>query len=523
MQPAPRFLALLVSAPLAAQTPAVWEMVGSPGISDGSGICCQIEVAPDGVPWVAFQDQSVPSIPCSVMRFQGGTWTYAGGKANASNGQAWYNKLAFDAAGRPYLACRDYSAGGRVSVRSFTSATNQWSNVGPSGSSAGEAHYTDIVIAPDGSPTVIYADRTTTPADRATSLVFQGGTWHALGSAGFSPSGAGYPTLDVDAQGQVYAAFSDAGVPDLAIGAGKASVMRYDAGSGNWSFVGARGFSPNGALNLTLALDRQGLPWVAYYLWHASIVVMRFDGTAWLQVGGSASGPDAPEVQTEGWRQWLSIDFDSQNVPYVAYQRWMNGNRAAVRRWNGTAWAAVGNLGFSAGAADYLSLAIGPDDVPYVVFRDAATGQRVTVMRYAPSPQPYCVGVVNSQGCLPTINVLGTASLSGSDPVWITASNVVSHRSGLLLYGDGPDMAPLFGGVLCLRSPFRRGGVADSGGTPGVADCSGVLQRDFGPTLRSGQPMFFAGTRLFAQFYYRDSQNPNGPGLTDGVRFDVVP
>jgi hypothetical protein len=522
MQRLPLLVGLLVSTPLVAQRPH-WGIVDHPAVSDGSGICCQIEIAPDGTPWIAFQDQSLPSIRCSVMRLQDGAFVYAGGKGNASNGQAWYNKLAFDASGRPYLACRDYSAGGRVSVRTYDAATDAWSNVGPPGSSAGEAHYTDIAIAPDGTPTVVYADRTTTPADRTTSLSFHGGAWQTLGTVGFSPSGAGYPSIDVDAQGVVHAAFSDAGMPDTSSGTGRASVMRYDAASASWSFVGVRGFSPHGTLNLTLAIDRLGQPWVAYYVWHSSIVVMRFDGTSWVQVGGSAAGGDAPEVQTEGWRQWLSIDFDSQNAPYVAYQRWNHGNRAAVRRWDGTSWAPVGNLGFSAGAADYLALAIGPEDVPYVVFRDASLGQKVTVMRHAPSPQTYCSGVVSSLGCLPSIAVSGDPSLSGTGPFWITATNVISHRTGILLYSDLPDRVPFAGGgALCLRSPVLRAGVVDSGGIPGAWDCSGVLRRDFGPTLRSGHPMFTAGARIFAQYYYRDHQNPNGPGLSNGVRFEVL-
>ncbi len=131
-----------------------------------------------------------------MLAYRHGGWGYVGAQSSASNGQAWYNKLAFDAADHVYLACRDYAASGRISIRTFDPALGFWTNVGPGGSSAGEAHYTDIVIAPDGAPTVIYADRTTTPADEATALVFRNGLWQWLGGPGFSGAGAGFPSLD---------------------------------------------------------------------------------------------------------------------------------------------------------------------------------------------------------------------------------------------------------------------------------------------------------------------------------------
>jgi hypothetical protein len=322
-----------------------------PAISDGSGICCQIAISPAGAPAIAFQDQSLAGIPASVLCFENGAWHYEGPKGSASVGQAWYTRIAFSRAGELLLACRDYASSGRISVRRYGASTDSWSSVGPNGSSALEAHYTDIALAPDGTPIVVYSDHSTTPLDKATAMSFYGGFWHLLAGFGFSSSTAAYTTLDIDAAGTIYAAFSDSNAYDPGTGAGRATVMRYDPASDAWSPVGTPGFSPHGALNLSLKLDRDGTPWIAYYRWHAELVVMRFDGASWVRVGGSAAGGDVPEVQSEGWRQWLSLTFDSQNLPYVAYQRANDANRAAVRRWDGAAWTEVGNLGFSAGAA----------------------------------------------------------------------------------------------------------------------------------------------------------------------------
>ncbi len=509
---------------LRAQGSANWEFVGAPSISAAGGICCQIAVASDGTPYVSFQDQSTGDIRASVLRFQGGGWSYVGAPRTASVGQAWYNKLALAANGQLYLTCRDYAAGGRLSLRRFDAGANAWFSVGPNGSSPGEAHWTDVAVGPNGEPVVIFADRTTSPIDGATAMRYRAGNWYFLGTFGFSGSTASFPSIAVDGGNAIYAGFSDVNYYDAGTGTGRASVKRFDELTGTWNFVGAPGFSPEGASNMTLAIDRNGAPWIAYYVWHSRIVVMRFDGSAWQRVGVSGSGLDRPEVQTEGWRQWLSLDFDSQDAPYVSYQRWDDGNRAAVRRFDGSDWVPVGALGFTAGGADYLSMAVGPDDVPYVVFRDAANATRVSVMRFAPSPHVYCAAVVNSLGCLPQISARGTPSATSPTPFWIRATSVISHRGGVLLYSSGPDRVPFNGGVLCLRAPLHRGGGVNSGGASPAIDCTGVLERDFNEILRtSSSPDLAPGQRVFAQFYYRDQHNPAGPGLTDAVSFEIEP
>jgi hypothetical protein len=141
-----------------------------------------------------------------------------------------------------------------------------------------------------------------------------------------------------------------------------------------------------------------------------------------------------------------------------------------------------------------MSMAIAADDVPYVVFRDAANLQRVGVMRYAPSPHVYCTAVVNSLGCTPQISVEGTPSASSTAPFLVRATNVISHRSGLLLYSTAAERAPFAGGgFLCLREPLHRGGVVGSGGAGPGADCTGVLERDFNELIRHGYPELVPG------------------------------
>ena len=51
-------------------------------------------------------------------------------------------------------------------------------------------------------------------------------------------------------------------------------------------------------------------------------------------------------------------------------------------KFDGTNWVNVGNAGFSAGVADYTSLAITSDGTPYVAYRDGGNSGEATVMSY---------------------------------------------------------------------------------------------------------------------------------------------
>jgi hypothetical protein len=49
--------------------------------------------------------------------------------------------------------------------------------------------------------------------------------------------------------------------------------------------------------------------------------------------------------------------------------------------YNGTSWVNVGNAGFTAGAATWISLAFN-GSTPYVAYTDYGNGDKTTVMAY---------------------------------------------------------------------------------------------------------------------------------------------
>jgi hypothetical protein len=76
----------------------------------------------------------------------------------------------------------------------------------------------------------------------------------------------------------------------------------------------------------------------------------------------------------------ISIAFNN-NTPYLAYTEGSNGNKATVKKFDGTNWVTVGNAGFSAGSAPYTNIVFN-GNTPYVAFRDVGNNNRTTVMKF---------------------------------------------------------------------------------------------------------------------------------------------
>ena len=99
-----------------------------------------------------------------------------------------------------------------------------------------------------------------------------------------------------------------------------------------------------------------------------------FGNPAWQAVGTAGFSAGVADYQ--------SLAFAPDGTPYVAYTDSSNGSKTTVRRFNGTTWDAVGGAGFSAGESISPSLAFAPDGTPYVAYQDFSNGEKTTVMRF---------------------------------------------------------------------------------------------------------------------------------------------
>ncbi len=253
-----------------------WQVVGTAGFSAGGADYQSLAFAPDGTPYVAYQDRG-NGRKTTVMRFDGTAWQVVG-TAGFSAGGADYQSLAFAPDGTPYVAYSDSGNGVRTTVMRFDGAT--WEAVGTAGFSAGGASYQSLAFAPDGTPYVAYQDVGNT--SMTTVMRWNGTAWQVVGTAGFSAFDAFYQSLAFAPDGTPYVAYTDNG------NGSKTTVMRFDGTA--WQTVGTAGFSADAADYQSLAFAPDGTPYVAYkdYGNSSKTTVMRLIGTASAPTGLAA-------------------------------------------------------------------------------------------------------------------------------------------------------------------------------------------------------------------------------------------
>jgi hypothetical protein len=171
-------------------------------------------------------------------------------------------------------------------------------------------------------------------------------TWKLVGPSGFSGS-AIYPLLSFHGT-TPYVSFGDCD------NGTKATVMKWSGGT--WTVLGSRGFSAGQVNRTSLALDTNGVPYVAFQdqTTHQA-VVMRYSNsgaTGWELVGAADFSPSAMGGV-------FSLALDSHDVPYLAFCDSASGYAAAVMKHTGsgaTGWQLVGAIGISSGQANGVSL-----------------------------------------------------------------------------------------------------------------------------------------------------------------------
>ena len=318
------------------------------------------------------------------------------------------------------------------------------------------------------------------PADGVTTA-----QWAPVGAPGFSAGGTHYISLALDKQARPYVAYKD-----LA-SSYKVTVMRFDGGA--WQPVGTPGFSGGEVDRTSLVLDRQGTPYVAYTDHLAQgdwATVLRFDGSAWRPVGMpgfSVKNAGAP-----------SLALDGQGMPWAAYSDGGYGYKASVMRFDGSVWVPVGAPGFSAGAAGAINLALGRQGTPYVAYLDVAYGRRATVMRFDGSAwQPVGTpGIAGEQGDYISL------ALDEQDTPYVAFQDQAHGWGATVMRFDGsvwqPVGAPGFAGAGYISLALDGQGIPYVASMDGAADFKATVMRFNGSTWQvEGTPGFSAGAAYY--------------------------
>ncbi|MBW7876280.1 MAG: cadherin repeat domain-containing protein [Candidatus Cloacimonetes bacterium] len=290
-------------------------------------------------PWVGFVDGANGN-RATVMQFDGGSWTGVGA-AGFSSSPAQFS-FALSPTSTPYVAYSNSSSGtSRISVQKYDGTT--WIFVGDTyirQESDVSMDFPAIAIAPDGAPYVLYRHNQAGVHEQVASVMkYDGTTWAQVGIIGFSGSSGTHniydPFITVRADGVPVISYRDRGSP----GFDRASVLYFDGVS--WEPFGQLGLSEGGAMDVKVALDSKGWPWVSYkeQIYADSAVVKRFDGSSWLPVG-------APAI-TDGSADFLHIAITSEDVPLIAYRQAGNSKPAVKMAESFLRYVVAENSSFS--------------------------------------------------------------------------------------------------------------------------------------------------------------------------------
>lgn len=162
--------------------------------------------------------------------------------------------------------------------------------------------------------------------------------------------------------------------------------------------------------------------------------------------------------------------------------------------------------------------------VPRKLTAFTSSYQALDDIRLEPLAEVYCQPKVASNGCIPSISVVGVPSLTVGVRFLVKAQQVVSSKPGILIHSKQAAAVPFMGGTLCLGGTVTRSALMNSGGSGSPPyDCTGTFAYNFDQVLQSaGAGGFQVGDNAYAQYWFRDPQDAFGAGLSDAVRFEIV-
>lgn len=298
-----------------------------------------------------------------IRRFNTGIWQYVSGTVGFANSS--YLQVKSDLNGIPYVGSLENGTTARPTIKKFNGAN--WEKIDVSNVNPGRIKSFSFAIGQDNLPIMAYGD--INYGQRATVLRYNGSNWSAFGPPGMSDNFITNSGLVVDNQNTPILAYIER---NATTGKYEISVRRFNGST--WDYLGAKGFavSSPSSVPIPIVLDKNEVPYIAYTASENGykIVVARFDGTQWVNVGDFPNSPS----------YYPSLAFDSNNELFISYQQ---GSGIAIRHFDGTNWIPVGNGSSSYSSAMYTSLVFDSNDIPYVGFTTQSFGLkgRPTVLK----------------------------------------------------------------------------------------------------------------------------------------------
>ena len=192
--------------------------------------------------------------------------------------------------------------------------------------------------------------------------------WIQLGT-GLNKNQTSQPSMAFDRNGNLFLAYTDQSTPQ-----NKATLKKFDGQT--WTTISSQ-FTPGQAQFIKLQLDSADVPYVAFQEPHPvtkKITVMKYNGTGWDTIGarGFATADfNNPELS-------FSINR-SNNMLVIAYRENTTG-KASVKLFppSSSAWMQNGNASMTEGDATKLTLSSQGD---YLAFSNGFRGGKLSVIK----------------------------------------------------------------------------------------------------------------------------------------------
>jgi len=312
-----------------------------------------------------------------------------------------------------------------------------------------------ITIDHNDTPYVAY-----TYSNQPSVMKYNGSSWEYVGNANFTTGVWASFNLAINSQGIPYVAYQE----DSSHGY-LATSMAYN-GIDTWEVVGQQGFggvTGESTYDVSLAIDNDDIPHVIYSKKDYS--TFNYMAIVYRYAYGSWSYDSAVSSADEGARSDI-ITVAKNNVIYIAYKSGKNSNKLTVKRKQSGSygWSLVGSSGFSVGGVDYISLATDSNSIPYVAFQDISENSKATVMKYNDNNNTWTI--VGQAGFTPGSAKDISLAIDGSDTLYIAYATNEPGDISVMKY-NGSDWVNVGNANFVNGLMYRTTSLAiDSKGTP---------------------------------------------------------
>lgn len=223
----------------------------------------------------------------------------------------------------------------------------------------------DAAIDNDNVPYVFFND--TPGTNNGVVKKYNGTDWELVGGSSISAGVASGCQIAVGSDNNPYIIYSDSA--DSAL---KGVVKKFNGT--NWISIGTNGLELANPVSLRISLDNFDVPYVCYSYYLSSIsnyslMVKKFDGTNWVEVGITDFATSSSESATTVLTSQLS--FDHNNTPYLTYDH-NQGHLVKLKKFTGTNWIDLPAIPTTISSEQYVGtydgfIAFDSSNMPYII------------------------------------------------------------------------------------------------------------------------------------------------------------